>query len=134
ARPLLMHHNTSKTIEFQLDLNQDERRQFLAECNQKLLAARSAQEAYIEKREGRKAALALSNAFDDLLRSMCQWLLDNSPTDPTILDRLAIVAQGGYGRGQMNPFSDVDLLILIPEAPHPNEQAFVKSLLYMLWD
>lgn len=129
-----MHHNTSKTIEFQLDLNPEARRAFLAECNQKLQTARSAQEAYIEKREGRSAALALSNAFDDLLSSICQWLIANSPTDSAIANRLAIVAQGGYGRGQMNPFSDVDLLILMPDDPQPGEQAFVKSLLYMLWD
>lgn len=129
-----MYPNTSKSIEYQLDLNPVKRREFLEECNRSLLTAREAQKGYIHKRAGRQAARALSDAVDLLIQSMCEWLTNNSPTDPGIISRLAIVAQGGYGRAQLNPFSDIDLLILMPDHPTPGEQAFLKSLLYLLWD
>ncbi len=130
----MYQNTTSKHIEYQLDLNPEARRSFLMECNRALQEAREAQKGYIQKRAGRQAALALSEAVDRLLRSMCVWLTENSPTEPGIVSRIAIVAQGGYGRAQMNPFSDVDLLILMPDNPSPGEQAFVKSLLYLIWD
>lgn len=129
-----MYQNASKSIEYQLDLNPENRREFLADCNRALQTAREAQKGTIQKRAGRQAAHALSNAFDHLLQSMCIWLTENSPTEPSIASRIAIVAQGGYGRAQMNPYSDIDLLILMPDNPTPGEQAFVKSMLYLLWD
>lgn len=129
-----MNPNSSKTIEFQLDLNPEKRRQFIADSNAHLQQARAEQTQFISEKKGREAARIFSLAIDELLQNICQWLTENSPTDPTIADRIAIVAQGGYGRGQMNPFSDIDLLILMPDSPTPGEQAFVKSFLYLLWD
>lgn len=129
-----MHQQTSKRIEYQLDLPAEARRAFVTQCQARLQAAREAQHKFIHERDGRSAAKALSNAIDDLLKSMCVWLTENAPTDSTIQDRIAIVAQGGYGRAQMNPFSDVDLLVLMADKPTPGEQAFVRSLLYLLWD
>lgn len=129
-----MYQNSSKTIEYQLDLNPAKRRQFLDECNRKLQAIREAQVRIIVDRQGIKASRDFSDAIDELLKSMCIWLTQNSAAEPQLEDRIAIVAQGGYGRGQMNPYSDIDLLILMPDHPKPGEQAFVKSLLYLLWD
>ncbi len=49
-------------------------------------------------------------------------------------DVLAIVATGGYGRGVMAPFSDIDLLFLTPPAPTPGLLRRVEYMLYFLWD
>ena len=46
----------------------------------------------------------------------------------------ALVAVGGYGRGQLFPHSDVDVLILLPGAPDAGGTAFVERLVGVLWD
>ena len=45
-----------------------------------------------------------------------------------------IVAVGGYGRGMLAPFSDVDLLFLLPDKAPPGVEKVVEALLYVLWD
>lgn len=46
----------------------------------------------------------------------------------------ALVAVGGYGRGQLFPHSDVDLLILLPSPLDDAGTAFVERFVGMLWD
>nr|WP_241434452.1 [protein-PII] uridylyltransferase [Sulfitobacter noctilucae] len=54
--------------------------------------------------------------------------------NPTEGERLAVIGVGGYGRGEMAPFSDVDLLFLIPYKATAWSESVVESMLYMLWD
>ena len=53
---------------------------------------------------------------------------------PTDAERIAVMAVGGYGRGEMAPHSDVDLLFLTPWKLTPWAESVVESMLYMLWD
>ncbi len=53
---------------------------------------------------------------------------------PTDVDRLSVIAVGGYGRAEMAPFSDVDLLFLTPWKITPWAESVIESLLYVLWD
>ena len=41
---------------------------------------------------------------------------------------------GGYGRGELYPHSDVDLLILLPQAPSADDEAAIERLVAALWD
>lgn len=51
--------------------------------------------------------------------------------------RLAVVATGGYGRSELNPFSDVDIMFLhnsLGATLPPNIKEVVTQMLYLLWD
>ena len=54
--------------------------------------------------------------------------------NPSTAERLSLVAVGGYGRGELAPFSDIDLLCLLPYKETPWSEQVIESLLYMLWD
>ncbi len=93
-----------------------------------------ARQALEEGGTGRACAEALSAETDDLLRVALEiaarWLAPAEPGQalPTI------VAVGGYGRGMLAPYSDIDLLFLLPDKPSPGVERVVESLLYVLWD
>ncbi|MEZ5673699.1 MAG: [protein-PII] uridylyltransferase [Thalassovita sp.] len=55
-----------------------------------------------------------------------------SPAAPN--ERLALIAVGGYGRGEMAPYSDVDLLFLTPQKITEWAETVIESMLYILWD
>lgn len=48
--------------------------------------------------------------------------------------RCAVLAQGGYGRGELNPHSDIDLLFLYPHKVTPYVETVNEKILYTLWD
>lgn len=47
---------------------------------------------------------------------------------------IALVAVGGYGRGELHPYSDIDLLILLEEGTHKKYQHQIENFLTFLWD
>ena len=49
-------------------------------------------------------------------------------------ERLAVIAVGGYGRGEMAPHSDVDLLFLTPYKITAWAESVIETVLYLLWD
>ena len=59
--------------------------------------------------------------------------LHPNPT-PTEGERISLLAVGGYGRGEMAPKSDVDLLFLTPYKVTPWAESLIEDMLYILWD
>lgn len=47
---------------------------------------------------------------------------------------IALLAVGGYGRGELHPFSDIDLLILLDNADHETFREPIEHFLTLLWD
>ncbi|MEM6375255.1 MAG: [protein-PII] uridylyltransferase, partial [Pseudomonadota bacterium] len=66
------------------------------------------------------------------LRFVCTYL--HPLPNPTEAERISVLAVGGYGRGEMAPFSDVDLLFLTPYKLSPWTESVIESTLYILWD
>jgi [protein-PII] uridylyltransferase len=49
-------------------------------------------------------------------------------------DDLALVAVGGYGRGELHPSSDIDIMVLLPKSDSADWQPDIEKFLTFLWD
>ncbi|UTW55520.1 [protein-PII] uridylyltransferase [Kordiimonas sp. SCSIO 12610] len=85
---------------------------------------------------GRKVAVALSYLTDQTLRILYDFTTEKvfSLANATASERLCLVATGGYGRGELAPYSDVDLLFIIPYKSTAWAENVVEYMLYVLWD
>lgn len=51
-----------------------------------------------------------------------------------LLNEISIIAVGGYGRGELHPHSDVDLMILLPNGHENKYDQSIEQFLMLLWD
>ncbi|HEY4771992.1 MAG TPA: [protein-PII] uridylyltransferase [Steroidobacteraceae bacterium] len=66
--------------------------------------------------------------IDAVLRELWQTQLGGAA------DAWALIAVGGYGRGELHPASDVDLLVLVPARVDPAGRSRIEKLVAFLWD
>jgi [protein-PII] uridylyltransferase len=85
---------------------------------------------------GREAAAGQAFLTDQLLRLVYDFTTQRlyRLNNPTLSERLSLLAVGGYGRGEMAPFSDVDIAFLTPNKQTPWAEQVIESILYTLWD
>jgi [protein-PII] uridylyltransferase len=76
--------------------------------------------------EGGRPARRRAAALDSVLAELVD-------TVPLPRSSVAVVAVGGYGRGELSPHSDVDLLVLVDDRRRPGPED-LRGLLYPLWD
>jgi len=87
---------------------------------------------------GTEIVAALTQAMDDLIRALFRYADDehgrNKLRLPRLNQRVAIIARGGYGRGELNIHSDIDLLFLHDWKPGPYLEIVAEIVLNALWD
>ncbi|NNK16838.1 MAG: [protein-PII] uridylyltransferase, partial [Sulfitobacter sp.] len=95
--------------------------------------ARSFAEAPFDARGMTRAYSYLTDQLVCTTLDFATSVLHRNP-NPTEGEKLCVIGVGGYGRGEMAPFSDVDLLFLIPYKATAWSESVIESMLYMLWD
>ena len=83
---------------------------------------------------GLTAARRLGVLTDGLIVAIHAYSFAVSTEMDASPQRAALVATGGYGRGVLAPFSDIDLLFVSVDAPAPPTRRMVEFMLYLLWD
>ncbi len=85
---------------------------------------------------GIETAKAMSDIHDNLLQAIFKFAgNDIFPQTTKQANPLSLCAVGGYGRGEMAPYSDLDLLFLTPtKTPTKRSLSITEYTLYMLWD
>ncbi len=85
---------------------------------------------------GRNCAAGLSAFQDALIGVIYEYTITQAyrVENPSAAEHMAVVATGGYGRGLLAPFSDVDLLFRLPYRQTPWGESVVEHVLYLLWD
>ncbi|WP_216937160.1 MULTISPECIES: [protein-PII] uridylyltransferase [unclassified Acinetobacter] len=85
------------------------------------------QESFENGQSIRDIILARSNLIDEAL----QFLWQHAELDQT---DLALFAVGGYGRREMLPYSDVDIMILSEDEISPEQEQLISTFISSLWD
>jgi [protein-PII] uridylyltransferase len=97
------------------------------EWRESLLAGRRAlRESYLRRPSPAQLLRGHTRLIDRILRGL--WR-DIQPAS-----RAALVATGGYGRGELFPCSDIDILVLLAREPTPGERERLERLVGLFWD
>ena len=91
---------------------------------------------FAEGADGLETVHAQTFLMDQIIHVLLEFTEnDLFPLDPVAAEeRLTVVAVGGYGRAELAPFSDIDLLFLLPKAKTSHREKVVEYILYILWD
>jgi [protein-PII] uridylyltransferase len=80
--------------------------------------------------ERRGSALAMLRGRSQLVDGVLRALWNRLAMPPV----LSLVAVGGYGRGELYPYSDVDLLLLVPEGLSTPVETKLEQFVGLTWD
>jgi [protein-PII] uridylyltransferase len=85
---------------------------------------------------GGQIATALTDLYDRVIVSFFHGSVEAAPASDRarLLREMALVAVGGYGRGDLAPYSDIDLLFLHAPRPGNAVQDLVQRLVRGFWD
>ncbi|MBT6093696.1 MAG: [protein-PII] uridylyltransferase [Rhodospirillaceae bacterium] len=86
--------------------------------------------------DGPETTRAMAYLVDQVVRTLYEFATVSvyPAANPTMGEQMALMATGGYGRGEMAPYSDIDLMFLLPYKLTPHSEQVVEFILYMLWD
>src|SRR5258706_4933513 len=99
-------------------------------CRQLLAQGQQELQQRFRDDEPVEALVRARAAFIDALFA-CLW---QARLSPALAERLTLAAVGGYGRAELHPYSDVDIMVLTPDSLSEAERAEIGLFLAFLWD
>jgi [protein-PII] uridylyltransferase len=84
----------------------------------------------------RQTTLANSYLIDQLIRLINEFACTRvyPSANPATGEQMSLIATGGYGRAEVAPYSDVDLMFLFPYKLTAHSEQIIEYILYTLWD
>jgi [protein-PII] uridylyltransferase len=84
----------------------------------------------------RQTTLANSYLIDQLIRLINEFACTRvyPSANPATSEQMSLIATGGYGRAEVAPYSDVDLMFLFPYKLTAHSEQIIEYILYTLWD
>ncbi|MEI6208354.1 MAG: [protein-PII] uridylyltransferase [Desulfuromonadales bacterium] len=77
----------------------------------------------------------LSDMMDELNNKLFRAIIFDLAGGDAMLEHISLIAVGGYGRGELNPYSDIDIMFLHDGTiPVATVEDIAQKLLYFLWD
>src|SRR5204862_232563 len=83
---------------------------------------------------GQESVRTHARLMDDVIFSLTRLIAADAVGDGLEATPLVVIALGGYGRGELHPLSDVDLMVIYGDVMSPYVQRMMQELLYSLWD
>jgi [protein-PII] uridylyltransferase len=83
---------------------------------------------------GQEAVQAHARFVDEILHALTTLIVADSTADGLTPAPSVVVALGGYGRGELHPSSDIDLMVVYDGELSPFVQRLTQELLYSMWD
>ena len=84
---------------------------------------------------GSDIAHLISDMMDELHNRLFLSIIYDMGGGDSMLEHVSLVAVGGYGRGELNPYSDIDIMFLHDGVlPAATVEDIAQKLLYFLWD
>jgi len=89
---------------------------------------------HAEGASGQESVRAHATLMDEVIFSLTRLIADDSERARLDATPLVVVALGGYGRRELHPLSDIDLMVVYDGELSPYVQRMMQELLYSLWD
>ena len=83
---------------------------------------------------GQESVRAHARFVDELIGSLVRLITTDLAEEALAPEPFVVVALGGYGRGELHPSSDIDLMVVYDGELTPYVQRVTQELLYTLWD
>jgi [protein-PII] uridylyltransferase len=90
--------------------------------------------AHLGGASGQQSVQAYANFMDGFLSTIFRLAVDDAKKEVAAAGPIVLVALGGYGRGELGPLSDLDLMVIYDGEMGPFVQRVTQGLLYTLWD
>jgi len=90
--------------------------------------------AHLGGASGQQSVQAYANFMDGFLSTIFRLAVDDARKEGAAAGPIVLVALGGYGRGELGPLSDLDLMVIYDGEMGPFVQRVTQGLLYTLWD